>query len=456
MTPEQSLAHFVAHTQLAQVPPEAQDVVRKILLTVVGTAIAGAHEDGVREALQVYGDAAPTGTGATVLVHRTRLPAANAAAVNGLMCRALDYCDAMAPGLHIGSSLVPAALACAELRGGCSGLEFLEALIVGAEVGSRMNLSEAGYAGLDPTGVACVFASTAAAARILKLDTEQTTHALALAFNRCGASFQSNIDGSLAVRMIQGWVAADGVTCARLAQAGITGPTRFISGVYGYAKLYAKDPDFSTTVVEGLGSHYRVLNTMFKKYPSCGLTQAVTELALQLQREMPLKPADIAHISVRLPPYAHKLVGHDFTVGDNPRVNAQFSVQYCVANALLRQSSMLEHFVPARVTEPEVTELIRRITVEPVAAMATRHHTAAEIEVRLHTGQAQRAALEIAPGFPGNPLSEQEHTGRFEACLDYARNDWTPARRAALLEHIMSVQDIDDVRQLIGISSPAQ
>ncbi len=66
----------------------------------------------------------------------------------------------MAPGIHIGSSLVPAALAAAEL----------------------------------------------AAARILKLSPARTRHALALAFNRCGGSFQSNIDGSLAVRAIPGWV----------------------------------------------------------------------------------------------------------------------------------------------------------------------------------------------------------------------------------------------------------
>ena len=41
---------------------------------------------------------------------------------------------------------------------------------------------------------------------------------------------------------------------------------------------------------------------------------------------------------MRLPPYAHKLVGHPFRIGSNPRVDAQFSAGYCVANALVRRA----------------------------------------------------------------------------------------------------------------------
>ena len=95
-----------------------------------------------------------------------RLPAAAAARFNGTLCRALDYCDAMAPGPHIGSSLLPAALAAAELAGGCSGADFVAALAAGAELSSRLNLSESQYDGFDPTGVLVVFAATAAAARV--------------------------------------------------------------------------------------------------------------------------------------------------------------------------------------------------------------------------------------------------------------------------------------------------
>ena len=338
MESERALARFVAGFPLAEVPAEPLRMVRRIVMAVCGTAAAGAEEAGIAElrALLIERGGAPQ---ATVLIHGDRLPAASAAMLNGTMCRALDFCDAMAPGPHIGSSLFPAAMAAAELRGGCSGAELLAALAMGAEVGARMNLTEAMYDGFDPTGVAVVFAATAAAARVLGLDEARTHHALALAFNRCAGSFQSNVDGSLAVRLIQGWTTEAAVTCAQLAQRGLTGPANFLEGHYGYAHLFGRGLLKAADVVDQLGAHWRIQRTMFKKFPSCGVTQGVTDLALRLAREHRLSADDVASGRVTLPPYAWRLVGHAFRLGESPRVDAQFNAGWCVANALVRGAS---------------------------------------------------------------------------------------------------------------------
>lgn len=133
---------------------------------------------------------------ATALVHGDRLPAASAALLNGVMARALDHCDAMAPGLPLGSSLVPAALAAAEYRGGVSGEEFVTAVAVGAEAGARLNLTGALYDGLDPAGVVASLAATATAGRILGRPAGRLRAVLGLVFDRAGGNFQSNVDGS--------------------------------------------------------------------------------------------------------------------------------------------------------------------------------------------------------------------------------------------------------------------
>ena len=59
---------------------------------------------------------------------------------------------------------------------------------------------------------------------------------------------------------------------------------------------------------------------------------------LKLIAEEDLSSDDVARIDITVPPYTHKLVGHPFEVGDDAKVNAQFSIQYCVANALLRRA----------------------------------------------------------------------------------------------------------------------
>jgi 2-methylcitrate dehydratase PrpD len=446
MTIESQLAEFVCALRATDVSPAALRVLRHMLIAVSGTALAGAGEDGVaalRTLLRERGGAAQAGT----LVFGDRLPASAAARFNGTLCRALDFCDAMAPGPHIGSSLFPAALAAAELAGGCSGPEFVAALAAGAELSARLNLSEAQYDGFDPTGVLVVFAATAAAARVLKLTPNQTLHALALAFNRCGGSFQSNVDGTLAVRVVQGFVAETGVDCAQMAQRGITGPANFIAGHYGYAHLYGRDRLDLGALTSNLGHEWRLQRMVFKKYPSCGVTQGVTELALALLHEEGLGAEQVRHARVRLPPYAHKLVGHAFHIGSNPRVDAQFSAAYCVANALQRGGSKLAHFAPDQVADLRLRPLIERIEVIADAALDARGHTAVDLEVTTTSGRVLQRALDIAPGFPGAELTDAQHRLRFDDCVAYAPFAPTAQQVERLLAAIADVDGLADARE---------
>jgi 2-methylcitrate dehydratase PrpD len=450
VTIENQLAEFICTLRAHDVPPPAQRVVRQMVLAVSGTALAGAEEDGIaslRSMLRERGGAPQ----ATTFVYGDRLPAAAAARFNGTLCRALDYCDAMAPGPHIGSSLLPAALAAAELAGGCSGAEFVAALAAGAEVASRLNLAESQYDGFDPTGVLVVFAATAAASRVLALTPTQTLHALALAFNRCGGSFQSNVDGSLAVRVVQGWVAETGVDCAQMAARGITGPPNFIEGHYGYAHLFGRDRFDAAAVVRDLGSEWRLQRVVFKKYPSCGVTQGVTELALSMVADAGLQPDDVASALVRLPPYAHRLVGHRFRIGANPRVDAQFSASYCVANAFVRGASLLAHFAPQQVGDERVRHLIERIDVVADPQLDARGHTAVDLEVRTLHGRTLTRALDIAPGFPGAALSDAQHRARFDDCVAYAPRPLPAPQVERLVDAIEHASALDDARLLAAL-----
>jgi 2-methylcitrate dehydratase PrpD len=448
MSTEQQLADFVCSATLADLPASGLQTARRLLLAATGTAVAGAGEDGVA-ALRGWlldNGGAPQ---ARCLVFGDRLPAAAAALLNGTMCRALDYCDAMAPGVHIGSSLIPAAFAAAELAAGCSGETLLVALAVGAELTARLNLDEAQYDGFDPTGVAAVFAATAAAARILALTRAQTLHALALAFNRCGGSFQSNIDGALAVRLIQGWVAETGVVCAQLAQRGLTGPAHFIGGIYGYAHLYGRGRLDPQAVVAGLGREWRLERMMFKKYPSCGLTQGLTEVTLNLVQAHGIAAAQVHEVQVRLPPYAFRLVGHAFRLGDNPRVNAQFSAQYCAANAIVRRASLLTHFRPAEIADPAVQALVPRVHTVADAALDARGHSAVDVAITTIDGRTHAAGIDIAPGFPGNALSEEQHLARFADCLRYAALPLAGGAPATYLAQLQALAALPDARVLV-------
>lgn len=447
---ERKVTDYIYSTTFDEIPEEPRKTIKNMVLDVLGTSVAGAEEAGV-EALRDFYRGLEGKNEATILVHGGKIPAHDAAFFNSVMARALDYENAMAPGLHPGASAVPTALAAAELAGGCSGKDFLTALALGVEIASRLNLPEEGYDGLDPTGVVGVFETTVIASRILELEHKEMWNAMALAFNRAGGSLQANVDASLAVRVIQGWVSQNGITCARLARLGITGPENFLEGVYGYFHLYAKNTIDPKTVVSEFGERFDLQKVVFKKYPCCGMNQGPTELMLTMMKEHDISPEEVEQINVTVPPYCYKLVGHPFRMGDNPRVNAQFSIQYCIANALVRRSVTLPDFEESSIKDPNIMELVRKVHVTADDSLNKRGHTALDMEVTMKGGGVHQGSVEIAIGFPGNPLTQQEHEQRFWDCMDYAPRSLPRNRAEEIISLISRLEEVEDVRSLVDL-----
>jgi 2-methylcitrate dehydratase PrpD len=447
---EKTLAEYVSKTKFEDLPKEPIDTIKRVILTIMGTTIAGATAEGCQAVVNQVKDWGGKGE-ATILIHGGKVPAYNAALANSVMARALDFCDGMVPGIHLGSSSVPTALAAAELVGGCSGKEILTALVTGSELAARLNLPASAYNGFDPTGVCSIFATAAIAGKIMRLDSKQTLNALALAFNRSGGSFQSNIDGSLAVRLIQGFVSQSGIICAQLAQQGITGPKNFLEGVYGYFHLYGKDDYDAQTVLAELGKKFKMDNLLFKKYPSCGGTLASTDAILELMKENKLVPENVDQVVVRVTPAVYNLTGHPFKIGENPKVDAQFSIQYCVANVLLRKHPELKHFDEPYIRDPKIIELIKKIQVIPDAALKERGHRTAAMLVTTRDGKSYHTIVDTPRGYPDNPLTEEEHQERFRSCIRYGSKPLRDENIEKIVSSVDQLEGVKDVRTFIPL-----
>jgi len=450
---ERALAKFVCDAKYEDLPMETVATVKLQCTALYGATIAATYAAGCKEVADYVRDIGGKEE-ATVLMHGGKVPAQMAAFANAVMGRAHDIDDHISPGIHIGSAVIPAALATAEMVGGCSGKEFITAIAVGTEIALRLNLKDTDFDGFDPTGILSVYASAAAAAKLMKLDEEQTLNALALAYNRSGGSFQSNVDGSLAVRIIEGWVSQMGVECARLAKIGITGPQNFLEGVYSFFHLYAKENIDRRYVAENLGKEWRVHKLNFKKYPSCGLTQGSTQLILDMMDEHGFTADDVEKIEVRLPPFSYKLVGK-FELGDNPKVSAQFSVGYCVANALLRKEITLSQFEAPAIVAPEVREfLAARVEVINDHEL-NREHYSSDIVARLKHGNVLKGSIDIPPGTPAYPMTEDEHRRRFFDCVAFADLPWLKNdKRDLLIAALGRIDELENVTKLISMFVP--
>lgn len=451
--PEAALARWAVRTRFEDLPDDIVSGMKLLLRTIIGTATAGASADGCGE---VVGQVRQWGGApeATIWRHGGQAPVHAAVLANSTMARALDICDFAVPGQHIGSSLVPVVLGIAELIGGVSGRDLITAMAVGSEIAVRLGAA-ARLDGFDPTGACSIFAPAVAAARLLGLDEKRMGHVLALTFNKAGSSFQSNVDASLAVRVIQGFVSQDSVICAQLAAKGITGPRRWLTGVWGYYHLFCKDERNDAVVIGDLGKQWYARNFGYKTRPQCGATISSTDAVMELLRSEPLEPEAIDRIDIAM---AHEgpcsLVGSGFAIGENPQVSGQFNVRYCVANAIVRKSSKLEHFTNEAVTDPAIGALAQRIEtrLDP-DLMAGRFDLAARVAITIHLkdGRVLRCGADGPSGIGARAKTEADHLADYYEQTAYGCRPLDRSTAERLAEMIGRLETLPDVRALIPL-----
>lgn len=452
MKVEEKVINWIRDFKYEDLTEKDIDILKKQILTYVGCVIAGSSNVGCEEVVEI----AKTLGGkeeATVLVHGGKVPAQQAAFVNGVMGRALDVCDHAQPGIHTGSGMISAVLAAAQANDvKLSGKEFMTALAVGDEMGFRFNLEEEDYHGFDPTGIAVTMACAAGVAKVLDMDYNTALHTMALAFNRCGGSFQCNIDGALGVRIIEGWVAQAGVECARLAQAGLTGPVNFLSGVYSYHHLFTLDRTTAEAEFADLGeAPSRIPMLGFKKFPSCGMTQGSTQLTLDMMEQYNIQAQDVERIVLTLPTYGYNLVG-TFKLGDNPKVNAQFGTPYCIANALVRRQVKLAHFEPESILDDQILEFTKKIkTVCDPSIDHTRPHYASNLTFYMKDGTVYEGQTDISPGTKEAPLVDEDFKRRFYDCVDFTNKPFINERADQIYQMCLKVDELDNIYDLFDL-----
>ncbi len=363
-----------AHVARSDVPSDVVEIALDAVLDTLGVAVAGAGEPIVTVAAA---DARPTAGGSVLVGGGRRVPAEQAALVNGSAAHALDFDDT-----HIGfmghptTPVLAAVLALAEATG-ADGAAVLRALVVGVEAECLLGelVSAAQYAaGWHTTALLGAFGAALGCAALLELDRASTGHALALA--AVSASGTRSAFGTMAKPLQVGMAARNGLLAARWAAGGMTGPAAPLDGGRGFAALHGARPD----VRPGDPTRWRYRDVVFKYHASCFLTHAPIDAARSLARGHGIAPADLRAVAVRVSPTAAQ-------VCDRPRplsgLDRKFSVQTTVAMALCGIETSAPSSFDGSVPATAVQAVAGRVSV---AADPTLPTAAAEIVLTLRDG----------------------------------------------------------------------
>ncbi len=428
------------------------------VLDTVGVTLAGATE-AVSHILQ---DVVQPGNGPSLVWGtRRRVSALDAALINGTASHALDFdntSNSMAG--HSSAVMIPALIAAAEAFGG-NGRDVLLGHTVGFEVGARLGHGLNFYhhgKGWHPTSTLGVFAVAAACSRLLTLTVAQTETALALATS-LAAGIKANF-GTMTKPLHAGQCARSGLMAALLARKGFTAQPEAFEHKQGFFNVFNGPGNYNVErILENWGQPLDVTapGACYKQYACCAGAHSAIDVCLDVvAKHGVFKPADIERIDSWTAP---ERLPHTDRPRPDSALAAKFSVQYCIARALLHGKVLFEHFEGETYRDPQVQELLPKIhaTTFTESQFPKSNKNGAEIRITLQDGRTLSAKLAMALGRTAqNPIPLERLKVKFTDCATRALSAQAASAAMAAIDSFETLSSITDFTRLLETRSTSQ
>ena len=445
------LAEFCTRLKYDNLPTEVVDRAKYFFLDYLGVAVRGSLSDSSQPLYRMAGSLASDGRG-TVLGRAEKANFPYAALANGTSAHSLELDDTHQAGsIHLGVSVFSAALAIAE-QVGASGKDFLTASVVGFEVAARLAMAlkptEHYGRGFHPTATCGTFGAAASAAKLLGLSEAQLLSALGIAGSQSAGSMEFLAEGAWTKRLHPGWAAFSGIHAALLAKEGFIGPRTILEGRDGFLKAYGVRPD-PRKISEGLGDDFQILRTAVKPHACCRYTQAPIDAVLNIVQEHDVKPEQVEQVTIGMLETGIPVICEPAERKYRPTnvVEAQFSLPFGVAVALVKRRAGLDEFAEVMLEDTAVGALMAKVGYERDPELEENYpkEWPAWARVSLNTGHEVSAQVRFPKGDPENPLSWDELRVKY---VDLATAVWTDAHASRVCEAVRGLEDESDLRKV--------
>jgi 2-methylcitrate dehydratase PrpD len=395
MADQLTLERFAAelHAFGRDVTHQERAVARWCLADGLACAAAGASAPSYPRSLAALSDLDDGSRSTAVWFAGRRAGPLAAAYLNSLAVSAHDLDDGHRGAIgHPGGAVIPAVLAELQLTGTTT-VDVLDAVVVGYEAAVR--IAEA----RDParftrtaTGRWASFAAAAVSCFVHADPADTLAHALAHAGSL--APQLSPPDPRAADGLKEGtpWAVVAGLVAARLARAGIPGPTYLLERhaaftVDGLARVGARHPGAIT-------------GTYFKRYACCRWIHPVLDCLFTLQRRDPVPPGDISAIEVLTFARSLRLSNRPAPASIE---EAHYSFPFCAGLALTAGAGAFQPIRTEALGSRAAVRLARRVSVTVDATHEAGFPARTPATVRIHsTGHGTRELS--VPTATGDPM----------------------------------------------------
>ena len=415
MTQVEALAKYAARASFADLSAQSRKQLPVHILDSLGCCIAALGAGPVEACRAQVADFG--GDGPCALIGGGNANPIFAAFWHTALVRYVDFMDnflAPTETCHTADNF-GVALTIADYVGG-SGRDLMLAVALAYTVQSRF-VDHANFMtrGFDHTAQ-LAFSLNAAAGRLLGLSEPQIANAIAMA---------AVSDASFAVVRAKPLSQWKGLASAQsalgamntlfLARRGVEGPLQVIEGPNGIDNLLHMQIriDWDKQGYEG------VLESTIKKYNSMIHTQSAVHCMVELVRQNKLDPGKVVSIEADVIRIAYDFAGGGLYGVDKvirTKEQADHSLPYLLAVALLDGDVMPAQFAPDRIMRADVQQLLKKVSVRPDQEFTEQYPAKmpAKITVRLQDGKVIEHEVQDFPGLASRPFTWEDSVEKFD------------------------------------------
>ena len=416
---EEKIARFIVETEDEEIPPDAIKSAKLGCFNNIGTMLAGAASPPGKIITKFIKEAGGTPE-VTVVGTGLRTNPVLGTLANGTFAHILDYDELYWDWGHPSCVLVPPLISLGE-RMDASGMDILKAYVIGFRVGSiifsgapnlqaQRIMAELGF---HSTAILGTMAGTAACARLLKLNVEQTIMALGTVGSMAGGLIENF--GTYTKGLHAGLASQNAVTACLLAKDGWKSTDTILEGKLGFLHAYiGKDKYNLEAIRNSIDVRPLSVEIAIKKYPCNGRVPNMIDNIISLLTENNLDFEDIERMDVYdFPDFPYHEPAYGF--------QGRFSSLYIAATAMIDKRIDIDSFTDEKLNRPQCRQAMSKLVGHIRSSFESKHPLSDETPVsitlkdgRTVSGSNQRNYLSMH-GSPGDPLTDEEITYKFKA-----------------------------------------
>ena len=446
------MAQFALSLSYDAIPTPARREAKRFLLDSVGCALAAVDLEDMQAAYR-YIENLGGHAQASIIGHGTKTNMANAALMNALLIRAMDYNDIYwKQDPSHPSDIIPAALATGEFRE-ATGKDLIVGIVIAYELEMRLCLAadpgirEVGWHHASLTQ----FVSPLVAGRMLGLSEDEAVAAVGIS-----GSSHFTLGGVVAGHLTNMKNTADpmateaGVRAAMLAATGYTGPVEVFEGKEGTFEVISNVAWNSDILLDGLGKKFLITECGYKAFPTEALTHQPITATLEVMQENHIDPHAVEEVLIKTTTRGADILSDPSKYQPTTKETADHSLPYCIAVAVAKGSVLPSDFTEQALKDPLVWELLGKIKVvaDPNIDALFPAVKRAIVTVTTQDGQSFTKQEDFAKGRAERPLSDEELIGKFRA---NAQGVMTPSRLDEIVQQTLALEDVAAVGDYMSL-----